>query len=206
MLERYRGHLQLIILTDCLVLLLILTDGDTSHLSMNSHRHRVGVDFFLHQVNPEEQDWPTEYPMAPMDEPVYSTLYTYSTYAFLLQNEVFRHIVPSIHLQVLCKGLREFNENGVRPLFPNPETNKPEELIMYVHSELNLVSFLKELLQSEAFKRAIRVPPPSSQTRVQRIVVPIIMLEHFQAFTWDRVRWVDHITITNPVFIKDCTS
>ena len=110
---------------------------------MNSHRHRVGVDFFLHQVNPEEQDWPTEYPMAPMDEPVYSTLYTYSTYAFLLQNEVFRHIVPSIHLQVLCKGLREFNENGVRQLLPNLETGKPRELIMYVHSELNLVSFLK---------------------------------------------------------------
>ena len=41
------------------------------HLSMNSHRHRVGVDFFLHQVNPEEQDWPTEYPMAPSDAPEY---------------------------------------------------------------------------------------------------------------------------------------
>ena len=34
---------------------------------------------------------------------------------------------------------------------------------MYVHSELNLVSLLsKELLQSDAFKRAIRVPERSS--------------------------------------------
>ena len=27
---------------------------------------------------------------------------------------------------------------------------------------------------------------------MQRIVIPIIMLEHFQAFTWDRLHWVDH--------------
>ena len=56
---------------------------------------------------------------------------------------------------------------------------------MSVHSKLNFVSLLKELLVRAAVEQAILVPPPSPETRVQRIVIPIIMFECFQVSSLD---------------------
>ena len=103
---------------------------------------RVGLDFFTHRVDPEEQEWPSERPMPCVEEGYYSTLYTFSTFALLMQAEAFRTASPTIHLHVLCKGLREFNAGNVRPKFPNPETRRLEELITYVHSLHNMADFM----------------------------------------------------------------
>jgi hypothetical protein len=140
----------------------------------------IGVDFLQNLVPGERKDWDGDLPMPLDPDGTYSTLSSFATFAFMLQNDLWNFVSPRIDLHVLTKGLDEFNTDGRRPRFMG------SELVTYVHTEHNLDAYIRALIASDAFRTAVNSPMRAGAT-MRRIVVPILLTGHYQVFGWDRV-------------------
>jgi hypothetical protein len=149
-------------------------------LAYRENGRLLGFDFLRVHVPGAMQDWSDDLPMALDSDGMYSTLSSFATFAFLLQNDLWNCVSPRIDLHVLTKGVREFNTDGNRPNFMKTE------LVTYVHTAHNLDAYISALIESDAFRAAARSPlRPGASMR--RIVVPILLTGHYQVFGWDRV-------------------
>ena len=149
-------------------------------LALRENGRLLGFDFLRNLVPGEMAEWSTDLPMAMDPDGTYSTLSSFATFAFMLQNDLWNCVSPRIDLHVLAKGVREFNHNNKRPRFMGGE------LVTYVHTEHNIDAYISALIASDAFHNAINsTPRPGALMR--RIVVPILLTGHYQVFGWDRV-------------------
>ena len=149
-------------------------------LALRENGRLVGFDFLRFFVPGEMDEWSSDLPMALDPDGTYSTLSSFATFAFMLQNDLWNCVSPRIDLHVLTKGVREFNHDNRRPMFMG------QQLVTYVHTEHNINAYISGLLESDDFLGAIRSPlRPGASMR--RIVVPILLTGHYQVFGWDQV-------------------
>jgi hypothetical protein len=118
-------------------------------------------------------------------EGTYHTLYSFTTFALLMNcmtNGLKKFPVSNIH--VICKGFKEFNEDGYLKLAMAPSGER-EALIWYVDTDdiRNLTFFVKSVLESVVFLQAVAAGAAGTQLR--RVVVWIMLKGHMEAFCWD---------------------
>jgi hypothetical protein len=144
--------------------------------------HIKGFDY-LNVLSSGGHDYPTLFDEAGSHGP-YST---YSTFAFMLQSNLFRHVSPNIELHVLTKGVQTYYDKGLGPSFKPPgsvimATATP--LVHYVHTTTNMKAYMDALVQSEAFSHAAQ---STSVAPLRRIVVPVQLTGHFLLLVWDHM-------------------
>jgi hypothetical protein len=120
---------------------------------------------------------------------------TYSTFAFMLQSNLFRHVSPNIELHVLTKGVQTYYDKGLGPSFKPPGSAimaTPTPLVHYVHTTTNMEAYMDALVQSEAFLHAAQ---STSAAPLRRIVVPVQLTGHFVLLVWDHTAQKDRIFV-----------
>ena len=170
-------------------------------LALRENGELIGFDLLRNRTYDQMDTWEFDFPMPNDADGSHGSLSGFPTFAFMLQNEIPRNTSPNIDLHVITKGLREFNAGDIRPKFVNPADPRQlnEELIYYVHTELNIRDYIASLINSDAFRVAANMPYQGKPIR--RIVVNIILTGHFEVFGWDRTFHVDGTTAGDCLFV-----